>query len=256
MKMTYHSKFSEIKTLVDANQAVMLTGEKGTGKTTLAQQVAESLKLEFFVISMTRQTTLSFLLGFRNVKGVYIPTELRRAVEEGGLMLLDEIDAADPNVLLSLNTLENGYLPFPDGIVKCHPDFRLMATANPQDQHQHYTGRSKLDAATLDRFDIIDIDRDDALEATLVDRETLRFINVMRETAAEANSDIVVSMRDSLKYQLRKKLGLLDGFVLKVLGNNKDIHEQYQERIRNLPKFTNQAECKTFDDLVTLLQHN
>jgi len=87
--------------------------------------VAEELKYKFFSVSMTRQTTLSSLIGFKNINGDYVRTQLRDAVEFGGLLLLDEIDAGDPNVLLCLNTLENGFMSFPDLIVQKHPDFRL-----------------------------------------------------------------------------------------------------------------------------------
>ena len=251
----HHEKYEEVLTLVTHNIPTMLVGEAGSGKTTIAQHVAQGLGLEFFSLSMTRQTTLSILLGYRSVDGTYIPTELRRAVDNGGLYLLDEIDASDPNVLLALNTLENGYLTFPDGIVKTHPDFRLMATANPQNEHHHYTGRTKLDAATLDRFDIIDINRDHNLEATMVDFQTLQHIETLRKVLKDANSDITVSMRDSLRYQARKDLDLLGGFVLKILQQNEFLYEHYETAIANLPKFVSQQECKTFADLLTLIKH-
>jgi MoxR-like ATPase len=252
--MTYHFKLEEVKVLVNVSMPVMLTGEKGSGKTTLAKQVAEALDLDFYSISMTRQTTLSHLLGYMSVDGTYIPSILHKAITHGGLYLLDEIDAGDANVLLSLNTIENGYLSFPTGIVECHKDFRLMSTANPQNEHHHYTGRSKLDAATLDRFDIIDIDRDQKLEATLVDRETLRNMNILRKIVKNANSDIVVSMRDSLRYQTRKNLNVLNDFVYRLVGKSNLMFDNYNAKIKSLPKYADQSECKTFPDLVNLLK--
>jgi len=252
--VTKHHKFNEVTLLVKHAMPVMLTGEKGSGKTTVAKQVAEFLGLKFNAISMTRQTTLSYLLGFRNIEGTYIPSELYHCIKDGGLFLIDEIDAGDANVLLCLNTIENGYVAFPDGIIECHKDFRLMSTANPQNQHQHYTGRSKLDAATLDRFDIIDIDRDQKLEATLVDYETLRDMNVLRKVVKEANSDIVVSMRDSLRYQKRKDLDIVNDFIFRLTDKSELLFENFKEKLARLPKFTNQSECKTFADLVTLLK--
>lgn len=250
--MTHHIKFPEVTTLVNHGIAVLLTGEKGSGKTTLAKQVAEELKLEFFSMSMTRQTTLSHLLGFISVNGTYVPSQLRKAVEKGGFFLLDEIDAADANVLLSLNTAENGYISFPDGIVELHKDFRMGATANPQDQHEFYTGRAKLDAATLDRFDIIEIPRDEHLEQTLVDADTFRIMEAVRQVLKNNNSSICVSMRDSMRYQVRKELGLLDDFIPRLVDKNPLVMTQFEEQVASMPKHSDQADCQTFEDLIDL----
>jgi len=243
--MKFHFKHKEVLKLVEANQAVLLEGEKGTGKTTLSMHVANSLKLEFFSISMTRQTTYSHLLGFMNVNGIYIPSLIRNAAEQGGLVLLDELDASDPNVILCLNTIENGYLSFPDKVVDLHPDFRLMATCNPQDNHKNYNGRAKLDDATLDRFDQISVDRDESLEKTLVDNHTYAHISLIRKCLYQHNSSTYISMRDSLRFQKRKELGLLDGFVEKLLRNDRSAFTVYQEKAEQIPKVSSMAECKT-----------
>ncbi len=249
----HHSKFNEAKTLVDANIPVLLTGEKGSGKTTIAIQIAEDLGLRFFSQSMTRQTTLSHLLGFMSVNGNYVPSLLRDCLENGGLFLMDEIDAADANVLLSLNTIENGYVSFPTGIVKCHENFRLMATANPPDQHSHYTGRTKLDGATLDRYDRIEVARDENLEKSLVDADTYRRMTLVRHILKENNSSIIVSMRDSMRYQKRKELGLLDGFIYQMIDRNDLIFETYEKRLETMPKHSDQGECQTFEELIDLV---
>ena len=206
-----HSKFDEVALLVEARQPVLLTGERGCGKTTLIQQVAEKLGLPFYCQNMTRQTTLSMLVGFRNVHGDYVRSQLREAVEYGGILLLDEIDAADANVLLALNTIENGFVSFPDGIINVHKDFVLVATANTQSTE--YTGRSKLDAATLDRFDTIELHRDDNLERSLVPIAVYATIQKIRQAKAEYGLTKEVTMRDSLRLAVRTKLGLADSFI-------------------------------------------
>jgi len=250
-----HHKFDEILKLVKASIAVLCTGEAGSGKTTLCRQVCDDLQLKFYSISMTRQTTLSHLLGYKSVSGEYISSSLRECFEHGGLMLLDEIDAGDPNVMLTLNTIENGYIAFPDALVNCHPDFRLMATSNPQGEHNHYTGRTKLDRATLDRFDIVDIDRDDSLERTLIDDDTHTRVQIMRHVMKENNSSKSVSMRDAIRYQKRKDLDLLnDSFVYNLLDKSELMRDTYDMKIATMPKHKNQSECKSIDDLVDLLK--
>jgi MoxR-like ATPase len=153
--------------------------------------------------------------------------------------------------LLCLNTIENGYISFPDALVNCHPNFRLIATANPQDKHNFYTGRSKLDAATLDRFDIISINRDDLLEMSLIDTETHQRMQILRKILGEHNVAKMVSMRDAIRYQQRKDLNVLtEDFVGRLTDDNKLVLEKYEQAILSIPKHTNQSECKTIDDLI------
>ena len=255
--MKHHSSYPTVLTLVKHNIPVLLTGEAGSGKTTLGEQVAEALKLSFHSISMTRQTTLSHMLGFVSVNGKYVPSTLRKCFDEsgeGGLMLFDEIDAGDPNVLLCLNTIENGYISFPDGLVKCHPKFRIMATSNPTDKHSIYTGRTKLDAATLDRYDIIDVDRDDLLEKTLVDVDTHQRMQLLRQIMGRNNASKSISMRDAIRYQKRKDLKLLeDTFVYRLTDKADLVFEQYTKEVEVMPKHQDQGDCETFEELIDLL---
>jgi len=254
--MKLHSSYPKVKLLVENNIAVLLTGDAGSGKTTLAEHVADGLKLRFNSISMTRQTTLSHLLGFISVNGTYIPSVLRKCFDEkgeGGMMLLDEIDAGDPNVMLCLNTIENGYISFPDGLVKCHPKFRLMATSNPQEKHSLYTGRNKLDGATLDRYDIIDVDRDDMLEISLVDSDTHQRMQLLRGIMTKNNASKIISMRDAIRFKQRKDLGLLDDdFVYRLTDKADLVFEQYKEEVDSMPAHSNQSDCESFDELVNL----
>jgi len=253
--MTNHHKYGEVKTLVDAGQPVLLTGEAGSGKTTVAKAVAKENDMRFRSMSMTRQTTLGHILGFMSVNGTYIKSVFRTCFEEGGMMLIDEIDAGDANVLLAFNTIENGYVTFPDALVECHPDFRLVATANPQDQHNFYTGRSKLDGSTLDRFDMIDIDRDNDLEKSLVDDDTHRRMQLLRKLMGDNNASKVVSMRDALRYQKRKELNLItENFMYRLAGQNELVLEQYIKELGAMPKHQDQSECKTYEDLVNLMR--
>lgn len=244
-----HNKHFEVTKLVRAGVAVLLTGERGSGKTTLVKHVADELELEFYSMSMTRQTTLSHLLGFMNVNGLYIPSQLRRAAEGGGVYLLDEIDASDPNVLLCLNTIENGYIAFPDKVVELSPNFRLLATSNPQDNHRDYNGRAKLDAATLDRFDDISVEKDDLLEQSLVDFNTYSHMELVRKCLKDSNSPTYISMRDSIRYQKRKELDLLDKFVDRILAKDLLALESYNKEKHNIAKVSSVAECSTLSDV-------
>lgn len=248
-----HYKYEEVKTLIDNNINVLLQGPAGSGKSTLLAQVIKDLGYEMYSITMTRQTTQSNLLGFISVTGNYIPSQLRKAVEFGGVFILEELDAADPNVVLCLNTIENGYLSFPDGLVDVHENFRLCATANPSDEHHAYTGRSKLDASTLDRFDIINVPRDEALELSIVGKEVVDKVTIMRTLLDKNNVSYTVSMRDAIRYSKRLDLGIADRYH-EVLLKDSDIFNIYLDRVKQEEDKISapvkpQEECDTLDEL-------
>ncbi len=75
--------------------------------------------------------------------------------------MLSEVDAADANTTLVLNTLiANGYCQVPNRIdnpvAYRHKDFAIMADANTfgTGADRQYVGRNQLDEAFLDRFRI------------------------------------------------------------------------------------------------------
>lgn len=198
--MSKHILYDYVKKVIDSDLTVLLTGPAGSGKSTIAMNIAEDLNLTLYTQNCTKQTTVNQLLGFISINGSYIPSQLRQAFENGGLFLLDEIDAADPNVLLCLNTIENGFISFPDKIVYKHSDFRLIATANPQEEHNIYTGRSNLDFSTRNRFYEIPVERDHNLELQLTDSVSSGKADLAREILRQNGSSIQITMRDVLRY--------------------------------------------------------
>ena len=208
-----HPRFNYVKTLMQANQPVLLEGAAGTGKTSIIMQAAESLNLPFFSITGTQQTSVSNLLGFSTVTGDYSKSQLRQAYEFGGVFLIEEIDAMGPNTLICLNSIENGFLSFPDRVVNAHPDFRLCATANPSDQHATFTGRSKLDAATLDRYLNVRVDRAAALEEHLTSADAVKLATSARDwLVSNGVTTSTVTMRDTIRYH--KLTGLRDAGLI------------------------------------------
>ena len=199
-----HSKYNHIKQIVETNIPVLLEGEAGVGKTTIAKQLASDLNLKFSTTALTKQTSMNALLGFISVNGDYVPSQFRRAIEEGHLFLLDEINAADANTLLCMNSLENGYIAFPDEVIQVHHNFRLIAAGNPNEEGALYTGRSKLDFSTEDRFHTIHLDRDPELEAELTSLEIAAEANILRNFLKSQGSTIQVTMRaTTIAHRLR-----------------------------------------------------
>jgi cobaltochelatase CobS len=160
-----HAAFPEVLACVANAIPVMLVGPAGAGKTTLGFQLAEALGMPFHHIGAV--TSRYELSGFCDAQGRYQPTAFRDAYQNGGLFLFDEIDGSDPGALLWCNAaIANGHCAFPDGNIARHEDFRLVAAANTYGRgaDRQYVGRNQLDAATLDRFAVIDFDYDESLE--------------------------------------------------------------------------------------------
>ena len=196
----HHKKYEFVKTLIDNKEPVMLEGEAGSGKTTMFMQIAKDLGLPFYSITGTQQTSVANLLGFQSVTGDYIGTQLRQAYEFGGLFLADEYDGFNPNTILALNTIENGFLAFPDKVIEAHPDFIICATVNPDDKHAAFTGRSKQDSAALDRFLNVPLDRDGALELELTSEVAVAYAEKMRELLRDHGvASRIITMRDTLR---------------------------------------------------------
>ncbi len=167
-----HAQLSELITLIGLNLPVLMVGSAGSGKTHAAEQAAESLGLSFYAMSVGAQTSKSDIIGYMSASGAYVATLFRRAYEHGGVFLMDEVDAGNANVLIQINAaLSNNYCAFPDAMVKRHANFRFIGTANTYGNgaSRQYVGRNQLDAATLDRFTVLDWAIDTQLENRLVE---------------------------------------------------------------------------------------
>lgn len=205
-----HERLADVTTFLLAGLHVMMVGPAGTGKSTLAEQAAESLGLPHYSLSLSPQTPTSALLGYMNATGDYVGTLYRQAFEHGGVFHFDEIDNSHPSVLAVVNAgLANGYAAFPDGMVKRHDDFRCVASANTYGRgaDRQYVGRQAMDAATLDRFAVITVNVDEILETQLCMNtglrdakviEVLTFTRKLRKNAVDKGMRVIVSPRASI----------------------------------------------------------
>jgi len=248
-----HNKQEEVELLLKNNIPVLLEGPTGTGKTTILQKAAKAAGVSYSFIAGTRQTTVSNVLGFMSVSGTYVPSVFRKAYVEGHYFNIDEIDAMDPNALLVFNSLENNIVAFPDGYSEPpHKDFRLCATANPRDAHDRHTGRAVLDEATLDRFDIITLNIDPEMEAKILSEDTFRELTAIRLAYNSLNIVKHISLRDGLRLDKRKVLGLADKYIDKLLNNDEDLTRVYT---RYLPeKLIDQSKVETVDELWNIIR--
>jgi len=163
-----HVQLPTLIKVLSAQMNVYLVGPAGSGKTHAAIQCAKALAVPFH---FTGAVASEFkLTGFIDAQGRIVSTEFRKAFENGGLFLFDEIDASYPQAVLAFNAaLANDYMDFPDKRVERHENFYCIAAANTYGQgaDRQYVGRNQLDAASLDRFVFIDWQYDENLETAL-----------------------------------------------------------------------------------------
>lgn len=198
---TAHQMLPIVLQMVVAGGVPFMVGPAGSGKTTLAQQIAKALKLDFY---MAARVTAEFkLMGFVDAHGNVVRTQFREAYENGGVFLFDEVDASDPDAMTAFNAaLSNGVADFPDGMVAMHKDFYAMAAGNTfgRGADRQYVGRNQLDAATLDRFDVVEIDYDEQFELEISpDREWTKYVQAVRAAVEIAKVRHVVSPRASIR---------------------------------------------------------
>lgn len=215
-----HAAFEEVMRVVNSRvdgkrQHAWLGGPSGSGKTHLGRQVAKASGLAFY---MTGAIQSKYdLIGFKSPTGdeSTLKTPLRMAWECGGVFAWDEIDASDSKALCAFNALLDGgdTFAFPDGMIKRHPDFVCIASANTwgNGATADYVGRTKIDGATLTRFVRISVDYDEALERDMVGADHAdwaKFVQSVRGAAKREGLRILITPRHTLQGAALLKAGM------------------------------------------------
>lgn len=204
-----HEKLQEILDFVTAGEPVYLVGPAGCGKNYVCGQVARILNLPFYFSNAVTQEYK--LTGFTDANGTFHETQFYKAFKNGGLFLLDEMDASVPDALIVLNAaISNGYFDFPApvGFVEASPDFRVIAAGNTWGNGAdiQYVGRNQLDMASLDRFAVVWMDYSPRLEFLLCPDQELRFF--LREYRKAMYENGIMSV---VSYRAFRRMYLLEG---------------------------------------------
>lgn len=215
-----HRQLPQVLTWLRADVPVWLWGAPGAGKTFMGRQIAESMGIQPYVMSIDETTTANKLLGFQNlVSGDFVPGWLYEPFKNGGLAVIDEMDTGNPAIIAALNALlANGHYMFPNGeTVERHKDFRVLACANTKGTGAiaGFTARQRLDAATLNRFAIVELSYDEGLELLLTcgvpsnvepwkpvaaadNEDCKRWVLFVQKVRELANGSVLISPRASI----------------------------------------------------------
>ncbi len=175
----FHNQFPTLMKCVQAGKHTFLPGPPGTGKSHAAEQVATALGWGFASMSFGPTTPESRLWGGMDAHGKFFEppfvTGARYAQdnpESGFIFCMDEMDNGHAGIIATTNSaLANGWFTAPNGdVITMGRNFVIVAAANTYGTGPtaEFSGRNKLDAATLDRFVYIPWDTDLAVETALV----------------------------------------------------------------------------------------
>jgi nitric oxide reductase NorQ protein len=137
---------------------VLIIGPKGTGKTSLVREYAIQKSKELESINFSLRTRESHLVGTKNLVDGNIGFDegiLVKSMKEGNILYLDEINAAEADVLLRLDEALDDrrqiVLKESDGqIIKAKDSWFVVATINPLT----HVGTKELPPQILSRFPV------------------------------------------------------------------------------------------------------
>ena len=156
--------YHDIVKIVKSNMfyPTYISGLSGNGKTFMVEQACAKLKKEFIRVQINPETDEDDLLGgFRLINGetVFAKGPVLKAMENGAILLLDEIDRATNKIMCLQGILEGKpvLVKKTGEIVSPAEGFNVIATANTKgkgSEDGRFTAASIIDEAFLERFTI------------------------------------------------------------------------------------------------------
>ena len=224
--------FENILKLVAAHENVYLYGPAGSGKNTIAEQIAEALGVEFYY--QNTLVTKFDVSGYKNAQGEYEETPFYKAWKNGGLFFADELDNSTAEAIIALNAaLANGYYTFPNSGEKVakNPNFYCIAAGNTNGQGatEEYCGRYQMDESSRDRFAFIEIGYNKKVEESICNGhlDILEFVRDLRSVTKSLQIKLICGYRAISRlakfYDMDTKF-VLDSFIFKGLAVD-DIRE-------------------------------
>jgi nitric oxide reductase NorQ protein len=205
----------------------IIIGPKGTGKTTLVRKFASHYSKELFSVNFSLRTRESHLVGTNTIDNgeiSFVEGILVRSMRSGGLLYLDELNAAEADVLLRLDEALDDrrqiVLKEAEGqIINADTNWSVVATINPLS----HVGTKELPPQLLSRFPVrlrleyppedveldivkrhVDLPNSD-LDAV---RNAIRLAKNLREAAAVEELYYSPSLRETIAYSKLLKSGL------------------------------------------------
>jgi MoxR-like ATPase len=168
-----HQTRDEVLELVQLGLNVYMKGAAGSGKTHVAQQIADIMGLALTPMQFDGFTSPILIKGYMDAQGKFSDTPVYQWLKskDGGVLFVDEFDRGREDTLVCFNSLlANKYQMFANGEVLTMTDKHVIIAAGNtamKGSDGVYTSARKQDASVLDRFVVVEWDYDTKLERTL-----------------------------------------------------------------------------------------
>jgi len=220
-------EYKLVKQLIEEGEQVLLVGPSGSGKTSMIRSIGKALGKKTTVISFSGGVRYAQVFGSTqlvNGQTAWKPGPVLQAVQEPGIVCIDECFTADPEVTAGLNGLlepATRACMTPVGEIRMHPDCVVVATSNTNGRtsmSKKYTSTQRADESLVSRFTWkIELDYNTEVEKKLVanilgsKKEANKLVNAMKRIRKgirqsgihfDASTRHIMSMAKGLKMGL------------------------------------------------------
>jgi len=213
----WNNSFEVLEKAYSSNLFVLVIGPKGTGKTTLVREFATRKGIKLESINFSLRTRESHLVGSKTLDSGEVGFEqgiLVRSMKEGSMLYLDEINAAEADVLLRLDEAldDRRQLVLKEAsgqLVEAAKGWFVIATINPLS----HVGTKELPPQLLSRFPVrIRLDYPpEEIELQIIKKyvsnshekeiqQAVKLANILRQAAAVEELYYSPSLRETIAF--------------------------------------------------------
>jgi nitric oxide reductase NorQ protein len=244
--LDWNNDLSVLNKAYETGLFVLIIGPKGTGKTTLVRKFASQLKKELYSVNFSLRTRESHLIGTKTLdKGEisFVEGILVKSMREGSMLYLDELNAAEADVLLRLDEAldDRRQLVLKEAagqIINATAEWFVIATINPLS----HVGTKELPPQVLSRFPIRlrldyppeDIELEIINQHTTVDnsktndvKHAIKLARSLREAAALEELYYSPSLRETIAFAKLLNTGIAAKQAAEIVYAN--VYEQWGE---------------------------
>jgi len=230
-KIGGHKDFDILDAALKNKRNVLIEGDTGTGKTSLALAFAAHKGMPFYSVSSSRGVDPTQLFGKYIPDGtggfVWQDGAVTHMVRNGGVLLINEINFMPEGIASVLFGLFDKrrkieLVDHKSEVIYAHDDLLIVA-----DYNDGYRGTRPLNEALRNRFAIkMTFDYDQKIEAKLVKSESLRTVAAkLRDQVAAGEYDTPVSTNMLIEFEeLARELDL--GFAIANFVNSFQIDDR------------------------------